>query len=86
VAGDGSVGKAWNYGSRSAADQSALNSCPRAGCDVLVDFVNGCGAIAFNPNTNEYWGGQGATPADAESAAIAHAGGGRWITWVCTKQ
>jgi hypothetical protein len=49
-----------------------------------VAFVNGCGAIAYNPNTNKYWGGRGDTRTEAEKNAISNAGGGRWITWVCT--
>ncbi|GAA2133155.1 hypothetical protein GCM10009760_09020 [Kitasatospora kazusensis] len=67
-----------------AADQAALNKCPRTDCKVLVSFVNSCGAIAYNPGTRQYWGGSGATETEAENSAISHAGGGNWITWVCT--
>ncbi len=84
VAHDGSLGKSWDYGSRAAADRRAQNECPHSGCKVLVDFVNGCGAVAYNPRTNRYWGGSGATKAAAERDAISNAGGGHWITWVCT--
>jgi hypothetical protein len=84
VAHDGSVGKAWDYDTASAAQRRALNECPRSGCKVLVTFVNSCGAIAFNSHTNKYWGGRGATQTAAERNAISNAGGGRWITWVCT--
>lgn len=84
VASDGSFGRAWDYSSWAAADQKALDACPRSDCKVLTHFVNSCGAIAYNPNTNVYWGGNGATPAEAVNNAIANAGGGRWITWVCT--
>ncbi|MEU9118854.1 DUF4189 domain-containing protein [Streptomyces sp. NPDC048506] len=84
VGRDGSMGKAWDYRSVSAADQGALSRCSGVGCKVLVSFVNGCGAIAFNPNTNQYWGGRGDTATEAEQNAISHAGGGRWLTYVCT--
>jgi Domain of unknown function (DUF4189) len=84
VARDGSLGKAWDYSTAEAAKRRALNECPRSGCKVLVVFVNGCGAIAYNPHTNRYWGGHGDTRTEAERAAISNAGGGHWITWVCT--
>jgi Domain of unknown function (DUF4189) len=84
VAHDGSVGKAWDYRTATAAKRRALNECPRSGCKVLVVFVNGCGAVAFNPRTNRYWGGQGDTRSQAQRDAISNAGGGHWTTWVCT--
>jgi hypothetical protein len=84
VAHDGSVGKSWDFGTAAAARRRALNECPRSGCKVLVVFVNGCGAIAYNPRTNRYWGGQGGTRTAAERDAISNAGGGHWTTWVCT--
>jgi hypothetical protein len=84
VAHDGSVGKAWDYGTAAAAKRRATNECPRSSCKVLVVFVNGCGAIAYNPHTNRYWGGQGDTRTEAEKDAISNAGGGHWTTWVCT--
>lgn len=84
VAHDGSVGKAWDYDTADAAKRRAMNECPRTGCKVLVSFVNGCGAIAYNPHTNRYWGGHGDTRTEAERAAISNAGGGHWTTWVCT--
>ncbi|MEU4895467.1 DUF4189 domain-containing protein [Streptomyces sp. NPDC044780] len=84
VAHDGSMGKAWDYSSQSAAQSAALSRCSGSGCKVLVTFVNSCGAIAYNDSTNQYWGGQGATATEAENSAISHAGGGRWLTYVCT--
>ncbi|WP_285493564.1 DUF4189 domain-containing protein [Actinomadura sp. NBRC 104425] len=84
VAPNGAIGKSWDYSSAAAARQRALNECPASGCKVLTTFVNGCGAVAYNPNTNKYWGGSGKTRSAAQKDAIANAGGGRWITWVCT--
>jgi hypothetical protein len=84
VAHDGSVGKAWDYDTSSEAQRRAINECPRTGCKVLVTFVNSCGAIAYNSRTNRYWGGRGSTQSAAQRDAISNAGGGRWITWVCT--
>lgn len=84
VAHDGSLGKAWDYSSAAVAKQRALRECPRSNCKVLVVFVNSCGAIAFNPHTNRYWGGQGSSRTAAEKNAISNAGGGHWTAWVCT--
>lgn len=84
VAPDGALGKAWDYSTVAAARRRALNECPRSGCKVLVVFANSCGAIAYNSRTNKYWGGRGATRTAAQKNAISNAGGGRWITWVCT--
>ncbi|WP_084219629.1 DUF4189 domain-containing protein [Spirillospora albida] len=84
VGRNGAIGKAWDYDSPAAARRRALNECPTSGCKVLTTFVDGCGAVAFNPRTNKYWGGSGKTRSAATSDAISNAGGGRWITWVCT--
>jgi Domain of unknown function (DUF4189) len=84
VAHDGSVGKSWDYSSAATAKRRALSACPRSNCKVLTVFVNGCGAIAYNPRTNRYWGGQGSSRTAAERDAISNAGGGHWTTWVCT--
>ncbi|MFB7630104.1 DUF4189 domain-containing protein [Streptomyces sp. NPDC056149] len=86
VGTDGGYGTAWNYHSMSGASQGALSRCSSysTGCKVLTAFENKCGAFAYNSATRQYWGGSGATRAEAESNAISHAGGGRWITSVCT--
>ncbi|MFJ5032825.1 DUF4189 domain-containing protein [Streptomyces sp. NPDC088560] len=84
VGNHGGIGKAWDYKSEGAAQQGALTRCPDSGCKVLTTFVNGCGAIAYNTDSGQYWGGHGATEYAAENDAIANAGGGRWITAVCT--
>jgi serine/threonine protein kinase len=84
VSQDGSDGRSWDAGSQATADELALANCPRSNCKILVRFVNSCGAVAYNPQTNMYWGGSGATAVEAEGNAIAHAGGGHWIVYVCT--
>jgi len=84
VGRDGSIGKAWDYSTESGARARALRECPASTCKVLTTFVNGCGAVAFNPKTNKYWGGRGSTRAAAQANAISNAGGGRNVTWVCT--
>ncbi|MFE1259944.1 DUF4189 domain-containing protein [Streptomyces albogriseolus] len=81
---DGGHGRAWDHPSRAAAEAAALRSCNRTDCRVLTVFVNGCGAVAYNPATNYYHGGDGASEGEATRDAIARAGGGHWITWVCT--
>jgi hypothetical protein len=80
----GGYGRAWDYDSRAEARAAALNSCNRSDCKVLASFVNSCGAVAYNPGTGSYHGGSGATEGEATRNAVARAGGGRWITWVCT--
>jgi hypothetical protein len=62
-----------------------MRECGRS-CKVLVTFVNGCGAVAYNARKNVYWGGRGSTPARAKRNAIANAGGGRWIVYQCTRR
>ncbi len=84
VSGVGGTGKSWNYGSAPAAAQHALRACRRSDCRIVVQFVNSCGAVAYNPIYREYWGGQGATEVEAEDNAISNSGGGYWIAWACT--
>ncbi|MFI6326293.1 DUF4189 domain-containing protein [Nonomuraea sp. NPDC050556] len=84
VARDGSIGRSWNYRTAASARKRALRSCGRSSCKVLTTFVNGCGAVAYNADTNMYWGGRGSTPARAKRNAIANAGGGRWVAYQCT--
>ena len=86
VSSDGSDGRSWNAGSAATADQLALDKCPRSNCKVLTTFVNGCGAVAYNPQTNVYWGGTGSSAVGAENNAIAQAGGGHWIVYACTSR
>ncbi|NKZ05966.1 DUF4189 domain-containing protein [Actinomadura latina] len=84
VGRNGSIGKAWDFDSPSTARRRALNECKSSSCKVLTTFVNGCGAVAYNSRTNKYWGGRGATKTAAQRNAISNAGGGRWVSWVCT--
>lgn len=78
---DGTVGRAWDYDSYAEADSAALGACGY-GCKVVVDFVNGCGAVASSP---DYWGyGRGSSLYTAQSNALYAAGGGEIYTWVCT--
>ncbi|MFI1314716.1 DUF4189 domain-containing protein [Streptomyces albidoflavus] len=81
---DGVAKRAWDHRTRDAARAAALKSCNRSDCKVLVTFVNSCGAVAYNPSTRRYHGGSGDSSGAATRDAIARAGGGRWITWVCT--
>ncbi|NUR90888.1 MAG: DUF4189 domain-containing protein, partial [Nonomuraea sp.] len=84
VAPNGRTGRSWDYSTLSAAKRRALRECGRSSCKVLVTFVNGCGAVAYNSRRNVYWGGRGSTPARAKRNAISNAGGGRWIVYQCT--
>jgi hypothetical protein len=84
VARSGRYGRSWDYSSRAGADKKAMSACKSSTCKVLTDFVNGCGAVAYNPKTNMYWGGHGDTKTAAQRNAISNAGGGHWIVYQCT--
>ncbi|MBF8188881.1 DUF4189 domain-containing protein [Nonomuraea sp. K274] len=86
VAQNGRTGRSWDYRTVASAKRRALKECGRSTCKVLVTFVNGCGAVAYNSRKNVYWGGRGSTPARAKRNAIANAGGGRWIAYQCTRR
>ncbi|MEW1838297.1 DUF4189 domain-containing protein [Nonomuraea angiospora] len=86
VARNGRTGRSWDYGTVAAAKRRALKECGRSSCKVLVTFVNGCGAVAYNARRNVFWGGRGSTPAKAKRNAVANAGGGRWIVYQCTRR
>ncbi|RFU83869.1 DUF4189 domain-containing protein [Streptomyces triticagri] len=83
VSGKGSIGRAWDYKSRSAAEQAAMNNCSGA-CKVITSFHNGCGAVVHNSTTHRYSGGHGETRGKAQRSAMNRAGGGRYVTSVCT--
>ncbi|MFI5704619.1 DUF4189 domain-containing protein [Streptomyces xanthochromogenes] len=84
VSQEGGIGKAWDYKSASDAQEGALSRCQGTNCKVLTTFANSCGSVAYNSSSHQYWGGHGATPAEAEDNAVSHVGGGRWLTYVCT--
>ncbi|MGC5025376.1 DUF4189 domain-containing protein [Tsukamurella sp. DT100] len=79
-------GTAWptaNLPTAEAAEADAKAYCGgRRGCDVLVTFADGCGAVAWS---DEQWhGGHGATLAAAQESALRLNGGGTIQAWVCT--
>lgn len=77
----GTFGRSWDYDSYAQADAAAVGACG-AGCRVVVNFVNGCGAVSSSPS---YWGyGRGASLYTAQSNALYASGGGEIYTWVCT--
>ncbi|MEV4359349.1 DUF4189 domain-containing protein [Nonomuraea sp. NPDC004186] len=86
VARNGRTGRSWDYRTLASAKRRALRECGRSSCKVLVTFVNGCGAVAYNSRRNVFWGGRGSTPARAKRNAVANAGGGRWIAYQCTRR
>lgn len=63
-------GAAWNYPSWGASDAAALNKCAHRGCKVMVQFANGCGAIAESADHTYYYGGSGRNRAEAERDAM----------------
>jgi hypothetical protein len=81
----GNTGASWDYSSEGAADARALNECGVADCQVLVRFVNACGAVA--QATDASWSsGWGSSLSIAESYALSTAtgSGARIVRWACT--
>lgn len=63
---------AFNYPNWAESDVDAIATCRRKGgsnCEIIVRFVDGCGAIA--ERDGRYLGAVGATRSEAERAAIA---------------
>lgn len=79
-------GTAWptaNHPSAEAAEADAQAYCGnRRGCDVIVTFNDGCGAVAWNDS--RWHGGHGRTLGEAEDSALQLNGGGAIQAWVCT--
>lgn len=82
----GNVGYSYNYRSRAAAEERALEECGR-GCKVVVWFRNACGALATGDN-NGYGSGWAASRREAERIALSGCGENvencRVVRWVCT--
>lgn len=51
----GRFGSSWNQSNRFSAERSAMSSCGRSDCRVLLWFQNGCGALAVNRNGGHAW-------------------------------
>ena len=80
---DGTAWPTTNHHSAAAAEADAKAYCGgRRGCDVLVVFNDGCGAVAWS---DEQWhGGHGPTLGAAQESALRLNGGGAIQAWVCT--
>ncbi|MGW5105377.1 DUF4189 domain-containing protein [Nocardia sp. NPDC004123] len=63
-------GAAWNYPSWGGSDADALGQCGHRGCKIMVQFRDGCGAIAESDDHTYYYGGSGSNRADAERDAM----------------
>jgi hypothetical protein len=68
------VGFSFNYHTRTAAETRALQECGEDGCQVMVWFRNGCGALAESPNGSA-GSGVGPSRITAQSAAIKSCNG-----------
>jgi serine/threonine-protein kinase len=85
----GATGWSYDYGSRSAAESTALANCRQNAPDCIVPiwFRDACGALAVG-NDNGYGTGWGTTRDIAESLALnvcrKHATGCEIRRWVCT--
>jgi serine/threonine-protein kinase len=64
----GASGHSYNYGSREEAEERALQECG-SGCEVVLWFKNGCGALAVGNNNG--WGtGWSGSREEAENNAL----------------
>ncbi|MFH5211343.1 DUF4189 domain-containing protein [Antrihabitans spumae] len=81
----GATAYAIDYGSAGAAESAAVGSCGQYDCQAVVNFANGCGAVAQAPNGAWGWA-YAADRAGAEASAIGATpgAGARIITWACT--
>ncbi len=70
---DGQWGHAYDYGSESEANRTAMGHCRDAGgrsCEIAMRVVNGCGAVARTSSTRDWVAATGLTRASAERAAL----------------
>jgi hypothetical protein len=81
----GNTAYAIDYGSAASAEQAAVNSCGASDCKAVVNFANGCGAVAQAPDLSWGWG-YGPSRSEAEYQAIVGAPGygAKILAWACT--
>src|SRR4051812_29540671 len=65
----GNVGYAYDYASRAAAEERAVEECG-SGCEVVVWFRNACGALATGDD-NGYGSGWATSRGEAEKIALS---------------
>ena len=82
----GAVGHSYNYGSSSAAEQTAVAACG-SDCSAVVWFQNACGALAVGARRG-YGASWGHTQSEAESKAMStcetYTAGCGIVRWACT--
>lgn len=66
--GTGVVASAANYADAPSADTAALGHCGHGDCRIILDFTNGCGAVAQGAN-GRIAVGWGPTQTEAEKQA-----------------
>ncbi len=85
----GRHGWSYNYGSRAAAENRALNECGEASCKVVLWFRNACGALATGDD-NGYGTGWAGTRRGAETNAMLNcrqvSDNCSVVRWACTNR
>jgi hypothetical protein len=71
--GDATLGWAYNYSNWADSDRAAVQQCGLSSCHVIVQFANGCAALARNGDEHLGWA-WAPTRAEAEQQAITNAG------------
>ncbi len=81
----GHTSYAIDYGTAASAERAAVNACGVSDCKAVVNFANGCGAVAQAPDLSWGWG-YGPSRAEAQYQAIAGAPGygAQILAWACT--
>ena len=87
----GAYGYSYNYATRAEANAAALRQCGRPGCNIKVEFYDGCGAFAKDSSSGTAYGwGIADTSYGAQNRALAECqrrGGTCYIAvWGCTSR
>jgi hypothetical protein len=86
----GAVGWAYDFDDAPAAESAALRDCRADGddCQVVVDFWNGCAAVAADRSTVAFGLGDNESQAEDEALAACQKDGGARCEvrgWSCTR-
>lgn len=77
-------GFSFDHRTRAAAESRAVSECASSGCQSMMWFANGCGAMAIGQE--RYGAATGASRREAERKALQQctASDCRVLTWSCT--
>jgi hypothetical protein len=81
----GQTGYSYDYGSRSDAEQAALDNCGKNDCEIKSWFENSCGALAQGDDGSLGYSWAAGSRSQAESRALSECGGSgcKVLAWAC---